>query len=65
MAKIDILGVNFDNVSMNEAVDICENFLKKKQGNLIVTPKEIDFLIDNLSEVIAGGINESLHKSID
>jgi len=31
--------------------------------NFIVTPKEIDFLIDKLTEVIAEGINESLHES--
>ena len=38
MEKIDILGVNFDNVSMDEAVNICDEFLKKDKGNLIVTP---------------------------
>lgn len=32
--------------------------------NLIVTPKEIDFLIDNLSEVIIDSINHSLHREI-
>lgn len=31
--------------------------------NFIVTPKEIDFLIDKLTDVIAGGINKSLHES--
>lgn len=38
MAKIDILGVKFDNVSMDEAVAKCEEFLKGDKGNLIVTP---------------------------
>ena len=38
MEKISILGVNFNNVTMNEAIDICEDFLKKDTGNLIVTP---------------------------
>lgn len=38
MEKVDILGVNFDNVSMEEAINICEDFLKKDTGNLIVTP---------------------------
>lgn len=33
--------------------------------NMIVTPKEIDFLIDKLSEVIAGAINQSLHEAVD
>lgn len=32
--------------------------------NLMVTPKEVDFVIEKLSEVIANGINESLHKNI-
>lgn len=38
MKKIDVLGVKFDNVSMDEAVKKCENFLNSNQGNLIVTP---------------------------
>ena len=33
--------------------------------NLIVTPKEIDFLIDNLGEVISSAINNSLHEDVD
>lgn len=32
--------------------------------NLMVTPKEIDFLIDKLSDVIGNGINETLHENI-
>ena len=32
--------------------------------NLMVTPKEIDFVIDKLSDVISNGINKSLHKKI-
>ena len=33
--------------------------------NLMVTPKEVDFLIDKLSEVIGNGINLSLHDKIN
>lgn len=33
--------------------------------NLMVTPKEIDFLIEKLSDIVAGGINMALHKSIE
>lgn len=33
--------------------------------NLMVTPKEIDFVIDKLSDVIGNGINKTLHKNID
>lgn len=32
--------------------------------NMIVTPKEIDFLIEKLSEVIGNGINRALHEKV-
>lgn len=31
--------------------------------NLMVTPKEIDFIVDRLADVIGNGINKALHKS--
>ncbi len=33
-------------------------------GNFIVAPKEVDTIIDDISKVIANGINISLHKGI-
>ena len=33
--------------------------------DMIVTPKEIDFLIDSLSEVIGHSINQSLHPAVE
>ena len=30
----------------------------------MVTPKEIDFLIKNLSDIIGNGINRSIHKKV-
>ena len=38
--------------------------LKSIHNNMIVTPKEIDFLIENLSEVISKAINKSLHPAL-
>ena len=32
--------------------------------NLMVTPKEVDFVIDKLSNVLSSGINQVLHKKI-
>ena len=32
--------------------------------NLIVTPKEVDFVMDHLTEVISGAINRALHKNV-
>jgi spore protease len=33
--------------------------------NLMVTPKEVDFIIEKLSDVISDGINHALHKSVE
>lgn len=33
--------------------------------NLMVTPKEVDFVMEHLSEVIGGGINQAMHSNVD
>lgn len=33
--------------------------------NLMVTPKEVDFVIEKLSDVIGNGINNALHEKVD
>ena len=38
MDRIDVLGVGFDNVTMDEAVEKCEEMLNGSTSNLIVTP---------------------------
>ncbi len=45
----------------NAASDILSPFI----GQLVVTPKGIDQLIENLSRVLAGGINMALHPDIN
>ncbi len=32
--------------------------------NLMVTPKEVDFLMEKLSDIIGNGINQALHKQV-
>lgn len=32
--------------------------------NLMVTPKEVDFIMDKLSDIIGNGINRALHKKV-
>lgn len=51
-------------LSEEEKKGLINEVLNSINYNLIVTPKEIDFLIDKLSEVLAGSINNSLHKSV-
>lgn len=56
-----ILGTMDD----NKKKELIYEVLNSINYNMIVTPKEIDFLIDKLSGVIAGGINKSLHKAVN
>ena len=67
MKRIDILGVGFDNVNMDEAVAKCENMLNDDKSNLIVTPnpeivmkatEDADFMkvLNDASLVIPDGI---------
>ena len=44
--------------------ELIKEVLTSINYNMIVTPKEIDFLIDKLSNIIASAINNSLHKAI-
>ena len=32
--------------------------------NLMVTPKEIDFIMEKLSDIIGNGMNRSLHEKV-
>lgn len=44
---------------------IVRQVLPERLGDLMVTPKEIDRLIDDLADIVAGGINQALHPNID
>ena len=33
--------------------------------NMMVTPKEIDFVIEKLGDIIGNGINRALHNNVD
>ena len=67
MEKISVLGINFDNVNMEEAVEKCKILIKGETGNLIVTPNpeivmrakddlEFQKIINEASLVIPDGI---------
>lgn len=38
MKRIKVLDIGFDNVTMEEAIEKCKEFIKSYTGNLIVTP---------------------------
>jgi len=67
MSKIDVLGIKFDNVNMQEAVAKCQDFISSDTSNLIVTPNpeivmsakdnpEFKNIINSASLVIPDGI---------
>lgn len=44
---------------------IVRQVLPETLGDLMVTPKEIDRLIEDIAHIIAGGINQAMHPHID
>ncbi|MCX7780700.1 MAG: GPR endopeptidase [Negativicutes bacterium] len=44
---------------------IVRQVLPETLGDLMVTPKEVDTLIADIADVIAGGINQAVHPHID
>ncbi|MBQ9181312.1 MAG: GPR endopeptidase [Bacilli bacterium] len=61
--KKNIFGA-VGNLNENETKQLIEEVLTPIGYNLMVTPKEVDFVIECLSSLIAGGINLALHKKI-
>ena len=43
---------------------LAERVLEPAVGDLLVTPREIDLLLDDLAEVLASGINAALHPAL-
>ena len=54
-----------EDISKEEKYSLIKEVLEPFMPDTIVTPKEIDELIDNLSIIIANGINMALHPGIE
>ncbi|MBZ4644693.1 MAG: spore protease [Petroclostridium sp.] len=52
------------NMDKNEKFTLIQEILSPYIGNLMVTPKEVDTIIEDVSKVIANGINIALHEGI-
>lgn len=59
----NLLGM-FGNLSDTSKLSLINEVLKITELDLIVTPSEIDFLINKLSDLIAISLNKSLHRHI-
>ncbi len=62
--KMNLLGL-FGSLNDSEKRSLIGEVLDNTNLNLIVTPTEIDFLIDKLSNLIAKSINSALHRQIN
>ncbi len=51
-------------INRDEKYALIQEVLKPYVGSLIVTPKEIDELIDKMARVVANGLNIALHQGI-
>ena len=58
--KKDILGL-IGELSDSDKKNLIEEVLTSVNYNFIVTPKEVDFVIDKLAMIIGNGINKCLH----
>ena len=54
----------FEDLSEEEKYELIRNSITPDFGNFVVAPKEVDMVIDDISHVIANGINISLHEGI-
>lgn len=52
------------NLDENDKYSLIKEVLEPYGGNLVVTPKEMDEVIERVSKVVANGINLALHKNI-
>lgn len=54
-----------EELSGEDKYSLIEEALNPFMGNVIVTPNDIDIIIDDLSIIIANGLNIALHPGID
>lgn len=62
--KKDLFGI-IGTLSDNEFKELIYEVLTPIGYNMMVTPKEIDFVIEKLSDVIGNGINKALHDEVN
>jgi len=56
---------SMENLSDQDRQTIVRQVLPEALGDLMVTPKDVDRLIEDIATVVAGGINQALHPNID
>lgn len=54
-----------ENMAEEERYQLIYDLLDPYAGNMFVTPKEVDAVIDRLSRIIAGAINSAVHPGVE
>jgi spore protease len=55
----------FGNMQEQERLQLVREVLQPLGHDLLVTPKEVDKFMEDMANVIASGLNASLHEAID
>ncbi|MBK1812882.1 GPR endopeptidase [Clostridium sp. YIM B02505] len=53
------------NIDKNEKSHLIKSLLNPYVGDLMVTPKEVDVVIDSVSKIISNGLNMALQSNLD
>ncbi len=61
--KKELFGI-LGNFNEEETKVLINEVLTPIGYNLMVTPKEVDFVMQNLSDVLGNGINQALHRNV-
>ena len=61
----EILGGIIGSLDEEKKKNLISEVLNNINYNLIVTPKEIDFIIEKLANVISNSINNAINKEVD
>ena len=56
--------MTFDRLDSDEKYNLIKKILGPYENNMFVTPKEVDEIIERLSNIIANAINICLHEKI-
>ena len=51
-------------IAEEDKYSMIKQVLSPEHGDFVVTPKEVDFLVSRVAEIIANGINIALHEGI-
>jgi spore protease len=61
--KEELMGI-IGGLSESDLKQLIFEILTPMGYNLMVTPKEVDFIMEKLADIISGGINNALHRQV-